>query len=133
MDRDFPGGPGVKTSGSQCRGPGLDPWLGNKDPLYHTAWPPKINRMTGNIVSLGFVDPVPQQKESLACFSFAFGSREMQQPSEDVWSGSAHVGKATLGICLLHPFSSSCCPSHPSSLTVTLPWSLSPSAQVFFL
>ena len=26
---DFPGGPTVKTPSSQCRGPGLDPWLGN--------------------------------------------------------------------------------------------------------
>ena len=26
---DFPGGPVVKTLCSQCRGPGLDPWLGN--------------------------------------------------------------------------------------------------------
>ena len=27
--RDFPGGPGVKTLGSQCRGPGFNPWSGN--------------------------------------------------------------------------------------------------------
>ena len=26
---DFPGGPVVKTLRSQCRGPGIDPWLGN--------------------------------------------------------------------------------------------------------
>ena len=25
---DFPGGPVAKTLGSQCRGPGLDPWSG---------------------------------------------------------------------------------------------------------
>ena len=27
--RDFPGGPVVENPGSQCRGPGFDPWLGN--------------------------------------------------------------------------------------------------------
>ena len=27
---DIPGGPGTKTSRSQCRGPGLDPWSGNQ-------------------------------------------------------------------------------------------------------
>ena len=27
-DRDFPGGPVVKTMGSQCRGPRFDPWSG---------------------------------------------------------------------------------------------------------
>ena len=26
---DFPGGPVVKTTHSQCRGPRLDPWSGN--------------------------------------------------------------------------------------------------------
>ena len=30
--RDFPGGPVGKTPGSQCRGPGFDPWSGNKIP-----------------------------------------------------------------------------------------------------
>ena len=29
FDRDFPGGPAVKTLHSQCRGPGFDPWSGN--------------------------------------------------------------------------------------------------------
>ena len=28
-DRDFPGGPVVKTPHSQCRGHGFDPWLEN--------------------------------------------------------------------------------------------------------
>ena len=28
-NRDFPGGPVAKTSCSQCRGPGFNPWLGN--------------------------------------------------------------------------------------------------------
>ena len=27
--RDFPGGTGLKTLSSQCRGPGFDPWSGN--------------------------------------------------------------------------------------------------------
>ena len=27
--RDFPCGPVAKTPGSQCKGPGLNPWLGN--------------------------------------------------------------------------------------------------------
>ena len=27
--RDFPGGTGVMTPRSQCRGPGFDPWSGN--------------------------------------------------------------------------------------------------------
>jgi len=27
--RDFPGGPAVKTLGSQCKGPGFDLWPGN--------------------------------------------------------------------------------------------------------
>ena len=27
--RDIPGGPGTKTSSSQCRGPGFNPWSGN--------------------------------------------------------------------------------------------------------
>ena len=27
-NRDFPGGPVVKTTGSQCRGPRFDPWSG---------------------------------------------------------------------------------------------------------
>ena len=27
---DFPGGPMAKTPHSQCRGPGFDPWSGNK-------------------------------------------------------------------------------------------------------
>ena len=31
-DRDFPGGPVVKTPRFHCRGNGLDPWSGNKDP-----------------------------------------------------------------------------------------------------
>jgi len=30
-DRDFPGGPLVKTTGFQWRGHGFDPWTGNKD------------------------------------------------------------------------------------------------------
>ena len=29
---DFPGGPVAKTPCSQCRGPGFDPWSGNKIP-----------------------------------------------------------------------------------------------------
>ena len=28
-NRDFPGGPVVKTPRSQCRGPQIDPWSGN--------------------------------------------------------------------------------------------------------
>ena len=32
MDRDFPGGPVVKTPCSQCRGPGFDPWSGKYIP-----------------------------------------------------------------------------------------------------
>ena len=30
--RDFPGGPVVKTPGTQCRGPNFNPWSGKKDP-----------------------------------------------------------------------------------------------------
>ena len=29
---DFPGGPVAKTPGSQCRGPGFDPWPGTQIP-----------------------------------------------------------------------------------------------------
>ena len=29
MSRDFPGGPVAKTSCSQCRRPGFNPWSGN--------------------------------------------------------------------------------------------------------
>ena len=32
----FPGGPVAKTPSSQCRGPGFDPWSGNKI-LYATT------------------------------------------------------------------------------------------------
>ena len=32
---DFPGGPVAKTPRSQCRGPGFDPWSGNK--ILHAA------------------------------------------------------------------------------------------------
>ena len=32
QERDFPGGPVVKTSRFRCRGHGFDPWLGNEDP-----------------------------------------------------------------------------------------------------
>jgi len=31
---DFPGGPVVKTLGSQCRGHRFKLWLGNQDPAY---------------------------------------------------------------------------------------------------
>ena len=34
--RDLPGGPVAKSPGSQCRGPGFDPWSGNWIP-YATA------------------------------------------------------------------------------------------------
>ena len=33
MSREFSGGPLVKTSGSQCRWPGFDPWSGNEIPM----------------------------------------------------------------------------------------------------
>ena len=36
-DRDFPGGPVVKTPCFQCRGRGFDPWSGNSDPTCGTA------------------------------------------------------------------------------------------------
>ena len=35
--KDFPGGPVVKTPHFQCRGQVFDPWLGNKDPIYHVV------------------------------------------------------------------------------------------------
>ena len=38
-DREFPGGPVVKTPHSQYRGPGIDPWLSNEDPICHAEWP----------------------------------------------------------------------------------------------
>ena len=31
-DSNFPGGPVAKTLHSQCRGPGFDPWSGDKIP-----------------------------------------------------------------------------------------------------
>ena len=34
--RDFPGGPVVKTPGSQCRRPGFNPWSGNWIPYAAT-------------------------------------------------------------------------------------------------
>ena len=43
-DRDFPGGPVVKTPCFHCRGNGLDLWSGNKDPTHHRAQP---NRKKG--------------------------------------------------------------------------------------
>ena len=36
--RDFPSGPVTKTARSQCRGPGIDPWSGNKIPCSATRW-----------------------------------------------------------------------------------------------
>ena len=39
--RDFPSGLVVKTSRSQCRGHGFDPWLGNFDPACRMALPKK--------------------------------------------------------------------------------------------
>ena len=33
---DLPGGPVAKTPGTQCRGPGFDPWSGNSIPYAAT-------------------------------------------------------------------------------------------------
>ena len=38
---EFPGSPVVRTPHSHCRGPGFDPWLGNRDPASHTVQPKK--------------------------------------------------------------------------------------------
>ena len=38
-NRDFPGGPVVKSLCFQCRGHRFDLWLGNKDPTCHAARP----------------------------------------------------------------------------------------------
>ena len=42
--RDFPGGPVVKTPGFQCRGRGFNPWSGNKDPTSCMVRPKKKYR-----------------------------------------------------------------------------------------
>ena len=39
---DFPGGPVVKTPYFHCRRHGLDPWLGNYDPICCVVLPRKI-------------------------------------------------------------------------------------------
>ena len=43
---DFTGSPVVKTLCFQCRGPWLDPWLGNKDPTCHGAQQKKKQQQT---------------------------------------------------------------------------------------
>ena len=40
---DFPGYPVVKTPSPQYRGPGFDPWSGNKDPACYIVLPKKGN------------------------------------------------------------------------------------------
>ena len=53
-DRDFPGGPVVKTPCFHCRGNGLHPWSGNKDPTYRRAQPnrKKEKKDTCHVISL---------------------------------------------------------------------------------
>ena len=36
--KDFPGGPVAKSPGSQCRGPGFDPWSEKQNKTKHSTW-----------------------------------------------------------------------------------------------
>ena len=47
-ERDFPGGPVVKTLCFHCQGPWFSPWSENQDPTCHMAWP-KIRSREGEI------------------------------------------------------------------------------------
>ena len=46
INRDFPGGPVVKTLCFQCQGHGFDPWLGIPHAMQHGQKIKKINKAT---------------------------------------------------------------------------------------
>ena len=46
QDREFPGGPVVRTSHSHCQGPGFKLWSGNWDSTSQVTWPKKKSRIT---------------------------------------------------------------------------------------
>ena len=44
-NREFPGGPVVRTQCFHCCGPRVQSLIGNEDPASHTAWPKKKKKM----------------------------------------------------------------------------------------
>ena len=65
---------GVKTSQSQCRGHGLDPWLGNYDPTCHMAWPKR-----------------KKERKVPACLDFSVEQRETDNKQKYIESVTPHI------------------------------------------
>ena len=65
---------GIKTTQSQCRGHGLDPWLGNYDPACHMAWPKK-----------------KKERKVPACLDFSVEQRETDNKQKYIEPVTPHI------------------------------------------